>query len=48
MAAIDEEDPDQLAEELGDLLLQIFMHAQIAEEEGYFTMEDVLYSLNDR
>lgn len=48
LAAIDAEDPDQLAEELGDLLLQIFMHAQIAEEEGYFTMEDVLYSLNDK
>ena len=34
-------DPDNLIEELGDLLLQVVMHAQIAEEEGLFTIEDV-------
>ena len=33
---------DNLKEELGDLLLQIVMHAVIAEEEGIFTMDDVL------
>lgn len=33
---------DNLKEELGDLLLQIVMHAVIAEEEGLFTMDDVL------
>lgn len=33
--------PDNLKEELGDLLLQVLMHAQIAEEEGLFTIEDV-------
>ena len=32
---------DNLKEELGDLLLQVVMHAQIAEEEGLFTIEDV-------
>ena len=32
---------DNLREELGDLLLQVVMHAQIAEEEGYFDFEDV-------
>lgn len=32
---------DNLKEELGDLLLQVVMHAQIAEEEGIFTMDDV-------
>ena len=30
--------PENLKEELGDLLLQVMMHAQIAEEEGLFTM----------
>ena len=34
--------PDNLKEELGDLLLQVVMHARIAEEEGYFTMDDVI------
>ena len=33
---------DSLCEELGDLLLQIVMHSRIAEEEGYFTLEDVI------
>lgn len=39
--AIDADDPDNLAEELGDLLLQVTMHAQIAEEAGTFALEDV-------
>lgn len=33
---------DNLKEELGDLLLQVMMHAVIAEEEGLFTTEDVI------
>ena len=33
---------DNMCEELGDLLLQIVMHAEIANEEGLFTMEDVV------
>ncbi len=39
--AIDEEDFDHLAEELGDLLLQVYLQAQIAEEHGEFLLEDV-------
>lgn len=39
--AIDAGDADNLAEELGDLLLLITMHAQIAAEAGTFTIEDV-------
>jgi len=39
--AIDANDPANLAEELGDLFLLICMHAQIAEENGDFTLEDV-------
>ena len=37
-----------LREELGDLLLQVVMHAQIAEEEGLFTMEDVIRGINEK
>lgn len=33
---------DNLQEELGDVLLQVVMHSRIAEEEGLFTMEDVV------
>lgn len=40
--AIDREDYDNLAEELGDLLLHITMHAQMAAEEGLFTLSDVI------
>lgn len=35
-------DPDNMREELGDVLLQVVMHAEIASEEGLFTMEDVV------
>ncbi len=37
-----------LEEELGDLLLQVVMHAQIAEEEGLFTMDDVIQTAIDK
>jgi tetrapyrrole methylase family protein/MazG family protein len=39
--AIDRGDDGELLEELGDLLLQIVFHAQLAAEDGRFTMEDV-------
>lgn len=35
-------DPSNLCEELGDLLLQVMFHCQIAEENGEFTLEDVI------
>ncbi len=34
--------PENMIEELGDVMLQVVMHAQIASEEGLFTMEDVI------
>ncbi len=34
--------PENMREELGDVLLQVVMHAQIASEEGLFTMADVV------
>lgn len=40
--------PDNLKEELGDLLLQVVMHAQIAEEEGLFTLDDVIQTVSDK
>lgn len=39
---------DNLKEELGDLLLQVVMHAQIAEEEGLFTIEDVIQGISNK
>jgi MazG family protein len=39
--AIDEGDPEHLREELGDLLLQVVFHAQIAEDDGAFDVDAV-------
>lgn len=39
--AIEEGDPVKMADELGDVLLQVVMHAQIGKEEGSFTIDDV-------
>ena len=41
LEAIDTGDLDHLREELGDLLLQVYFHAVIAEEAGEFTIDDV-------
>lgn len=46
LLAIDEGDVEHIQEELGDVLLQVFLYAQIAEDEGMFNMEDVLQTLN--
>jgi tetrapyrrole methylase family protein/MazG family protein len=42
LAALDAEDEDKLCEELGDLLMQITMHVQIATEAGAFQSADVI------
>ncbi len=42
LEALDQANLDGLREELGDLLLQILMHAQIAQEQGNFRMPDVV------
>ena len=39
---------ENLKEELGDLLMQVVMHAQIAEEEGLFTIEDVIREITQK
>lgn len=45
LQALDEEDSDKLCEELGDLLLQILLHSQIATESGEFQMRDVIQGI---
>ncbi|MFD4707562.1 nucleoside triphosphate pyrophosphohydrolase [Gottfriedia sp. NPDC058432] len=45
LEAIDEEDDDHIIEELGDVLLQVMLHAQIGEDEGYFSIQDVIQGL---
>lgn len=40
--ALDERNPDKIKEELGDLLFQIIFHARLAEEQGHFTIRDVI------
>jgi ATP diphosphatase len=46
--AIARKDMDALADELGDLQLQVVFHAQMAEEAGIFTLEDVLKRISDK
>lgn len=46
--AIEAKDDDNLCEELGDVLLQVLLHAQIAKEEGRFAMEDVVNGLAEK
>lgn len=48
LEAIDRDDAEALRQELGDLLLQVLFHAQLAAEAGRFTIEDVLKALNDK
>ncbi|HXW75799.1 MAG TPA: nucleoside triphosphate pyrophosphohydrolase, partial [Candidatus Eremiobacteraceae bacterium] len=46
--AVDEGDPKKLCEELGDLLLQIVFHSQIASERGRFSIADVIDALANK
>ncbi|NWQ44546.1 nucleoside triphosphate pyrophosphohydrolase [Bacillus sp. EB106-08-02-XG196] len=46
--AIDSGDIDHLVEELGDVLLQVMLHAQIGEDEGYFAIDDVIEALSTK
>jgi MazG family protein len=46
--AIDDNDMTHLREELGDVLLQVLLHSQIASEDGDFTIEDVAKELKDK
>lgn len=46
--AIERDDPERLRDELGDLLLQVVFHAQIASEAGRFTIDDVVRAIHDK
>ncbi|MBE0415186.1 MAG: nucleoside triphosphate pyrophosphohydrolase [Dehalococcoidia bacterium] len=48
LEAIDEGDMGKLCEELGDLLMQIVLHAQMAREEGDFEIGDVIRGINSK
>ena len=48
LVALDSEDDDHIIEELGDVLLQVLFHAQLAEEVGYFNIDDVVRALNEK
>ncbi|MFS0865397.1 nucleoside triphosphate pyrophosphohydrolase [Fredinandcohnia sp. 179-A 10B2 NHS] len=46
--AIDNQDDEHIAEELGDVLLQVVLHAQIGEDEGMFTIDDVIRGISEK
>ncbi|MEH7416729.1 nucleoside triphosphate pyrophosphohydrolase [Neobacillus drentensis] len=46
--AINNDDIDHLVEELGDVLLQVMLHAQIGEDDGYFSIDDIIETLSEK
>ncbi len=48
LEALDGDDPAELCEELGDLLLQIVLHAQIAKDDGEFEIGDVIAGITEK
>ncbi len=48
LEAIDTGDADHLREELGDLLLQVYFHAEIASQAGQFNIDDVAAGLTEK
>lgn len=39
---------ESMKEELGDVLMQVVLHAEIAEEEGLFTLDDVIGGISEK
>jgi tetrapyrrole methylase family protein/MazG family protein len=48
LEAIDNDDPDGMQEEFGDVILQVMLHSQMEEETGAFSVYDVIQSLNEK
>ncbi|MEX2459910.1 MAG: nucleoside triphosphate pyrophosphohydrolase [Paenibacillaceae bacterium] len=48
LETIDDDDPDAMCEELGDLLLQVMLHAQLEDEAGAFNVNDIVQGLNEK
>lgn len=46
--AIERNDPEDLCDELGDLLLQVVFHAQMADEQGLFKFDDVVMAITSK
>ncbi|WP_455663014.1 bifunctional methyltransferase/pyrophosphohydrolase YabN [Pradoshia sp.] len=46
--AIDQDDIDNIIEELGDVLLQVMLHAKIGEDDGFFSIDDVIESISEK
>jgi tetrapyrrole methylase family protein/MazG family protein len=46
--AIDNSDPELLREELGDVMFQVMFHSRIEEEEGHFTVEEVVHDICEK
>ncbi|CDQ21784.1 bifunctional methyltransferase/pyrophosphohydrolase YabN [Halobacillus karajensis] len=46
--AVNRMDDDHMVEELGDVLLQVMLHSQIGEDEGFFTIDDVIVSITNK
>jgi tetrapyrrole methylase family protein / MazG family protein len=46
--AINNDDIDHMIEELGDVLLQVMLHSQIGEDEGYFSIDDVIEGITEK
>lgn len=46
--AINKEDTEHMIEELGDVLLQVLLHSQIGEDDGYFSLDDVIEGLSEK
>lgn len=48
VAAIDSADPEMIVDELGDVLLQVVLHSQIASENGNFEIGDVIEGISSK
>ncbi|MFG6117397.1 nucleoside triphosphate pyrophosphohydrolase [Halobacillus sp. MO56] len=46
--AVNKLDDEAMVEELGDVLLQVMLHSQIGEDEGFFTVDDVILSITEK
>jgi len=48
LEAVDDKDTHGMAEELGDILMQVVFHSRMAEEKGMFTLQDVIDGVTDK
>lgn len=46
--AINNQDDEGIIEELGDVLLQVMLHSQVGQDQGYFSIDDVIKTLNEK